>query len=530
MYTQFFKLRQAPFSIAPDPRYLLLTHGHREALGHLMYGVNSGGGIVLLTGEIGAGKTTVCRCFLEQVPANCNVAYIFNPKLTVDEMLKAVCEEFGIETPFSHAGEATIKDYVDAINRYLLAAHAQGRNSVLIIDEAQNLSADVLEQLRLLTNLETNERKLLQIILIGQPELRDMLARPELKQLAQRIIARYHLAELSEQETAGYIAHRLSIAGMTSEQPFAQQLARRIHRITQGVPRRINLLCDRAMLGAYAEGTREVSRKIIDKAATEIFGIGAAPRKWQWPYVLLGGLMVGALVGAGVAWTMKTYRHPHETGALSASAASASASVTEPDNIERAALHDQQDAWKQLANAWGETVANGDFCAAAVARDLRCVHGEKGLQEIAALDRPAILIVDNETGQPTYLVLTGLTPDTATLQTAGATYQMDANELQKRFSGKFISLTREPHAYHAQLKSGDHGAEVDWLAGQLARINGEPEPQANATYDEHLARAVRTFQKAHDLTPDGRVGPLTLDALNQAIQLHDPRLGSKPAE
>ncbi|HJW12899.1 MAG TPA: AAA family ATPase, partial [Albitalea sp.] len=177
MYARFFGLKQEPFSIAPDPRYLYMSERHREALAHLLYGVGGGGGFVLLTGEIGAGKTTVCRCFLEQIPRRCNVAYIFNPKLTVNELLKTVCDEFGIPVEHQGPGVATVKDYIDPLNEFLLKTHAVGQNNLLIIDEAQNLSPDVLEQLRLLTNLETNERKLLQIILIGQPELRTMLAR-----------------------------------------------------------------------------------------------------------------------------------------------------------------------------------------------------------------------------------------------------------------------------------------------------------------------------------------------------------------
>src|SRR5258706_7209767 len=252
MYVSFFGLKQEPFSIAPDPRYLFMSERHREALAHLLYGVNGGGGFVLLSGEIGAGKTTVCRCFLEQIPKRCNVAYIFNPQLTVTELLKSVCAEFRI--PYQHPGPGvpTVKDYLDVLNEYLLRTHAVGQNNVLIIDEAQNLSADVLEQLRLLTNLETNERKLLQIILIGQPELRTMLARPELEQLAQRVIARFHLEALSESETAQYIRHRLSVAGLKRALPFDHEAMRRIHKLSRGVPRRINLLCDRALLGAYS--------------------------------------------------------------------------------------------------------------------------------------------------------------------------------------------------------------------------------------------------------------------------------------
>ncbi|MCK6430247.1 MAG: AAA family ATPase, partial [Burkholderiaceae bacterium] len=254
MYARYFGLKQPPFSIAPDPRYLFMSERHREALAHLLYGVRGGGGFVLLTGEVGTGKTTVCRCFLEQIPKRCNVAYIFNPKLTVEELLRTVCTEFRI--PYEHVGPGapTVKDYVDALNEFLLRTHAVGQNNVLIIDEAQNLSADVLEQLRLLTNLETNERKLLQIVLIGQPELRALLARPELRQLAQRVIARYHLGALSDAETTQYVRHRLAVAGLTQALPFDAAALRRLVHYSRGVPRRINLLADRALLGAYAKG------------------------------------------------------------------------------------------------------------------------------------------------------------------------------------------------------------------------------------------------------------------------------------
>lgn len=307
MYTQFFNLKQSPFSIAPDPRYLYMSERHREALAHLLYGVGSGGGFVLLTGEIGAGKTTVCRCFMEQIPDNCKLAYIFNPKLSVEELLLSICDEFGIApAPAVAGGAASVKSYVDAINGYLLESHARSQNNVLIIDEAQNLSAEVLEQLRLLTNLETSERKLLQIILIGQPELRAMLARPELEQLAQRVIARYHLGSLTPAETGAYIAHRLAVAGATAMAPFPPRLIAQVHQLTKGVPRRINLLCDRALLGAYVENSPVVTRTILRRAAAEVFvGQGALTPalKRQWPYALLG-LLAGVAITGALGWRL----------------------------------------------------------------------------------------------------------------------------------------------------------------------------------------------------------------------------------
>jgi len=348
MYAEYFGLKQAPFSIAPDPHYLFMSERHREALAHLLYGLGGGGGFVLLTGEIGAGKTTVCRCFLEQIPKRCNVAYIFNPKLTVVELMRSVCDEFLVPYPNRRPGTATVTDYLDPLNAFLLRTHGVGQNNVLIIDEAQNLSPDVLEQLRLMTNLETHERKLLQIILIGQPELRDMVAQPGLQQLAQRVIARFHLEALSEDETAQYIRHRLAVAGMTGPIPFPADSLKRIHRLCRGVPRRINLLCDRALLGAYAGGKVVVDRHIIDKAAREVFDesevnalMGAAAKRSPWLMTLVLGMALGAVAWAGGNWLVGRSRAnaaPVEAAAgasasavasAAASAASASASAAE---------------------------------------------------------------------------------------------------------------------------------------------------------------------------------------------------------
>ncbi len=300
MYARYFGLNQPPFSIAPDPRYLFMSERHREALAHLLYGVRAGGGFVVLTGEIGAGKTTVCRSFLEQIPERCEVAYIFNPKLTVEELLASICGEFRIPLRHEGPGVATVKEYVDALNAHLLRTHALARDSVLIIDEAQSLSPDVLEQLRLLTNLETNERKLLQIVLIGQPELRAMLARPGMEQLGQRVIARYHLDALGEAETAQYVRHRLAVAGLTQPLPFDEKALRSIYRYSRGVPRRINLLCDRALLGAYAKGSTRVDRRTVEAAAKEVLDppiVAAARRSSYERAALLGmGVVAGAVL------------------------------------------------------------------------------------------------------------------------------------------------------------------------------------------------------------------------------------------
>jgi len=311
MYTDFFGLKEAPFSIAPDPRYLYMSERHREALAHLLYGIGSNGGFVLLTGEVGTGKTTVCRCLLEQVPESTEVAFIFNPKLSEVELLASICDELGIAYPWENR---SIKIFVDRINEHLLAAHARGCNTVLIIDEAQNLSTEVLEQLRLLTNLETDKRKLLQIILLGQPELHDQLARPELRQLAQRITARYYLGPLEQHEVTNYIKHRLSVAG-SHDILFDRSSLTQLFRLSRGVPRLINVLCDRAMLGAYALDQKKVDGRILTKAAREVFGekAYAKPRSGGMLAWLVTGLFLAAAV---LFWTY--YYNPQEFARLPA--------------------------------------------------------------------------------------------------------------------------------------------------------------------------------------------------------------------
>ncbi|MCF7985287.1 MAG: AAA family ATPase, partial [Thiohalocapsa sp.] len=254
MYPRYFGLKEASFSITPDPHYLFLSEQHREALAHLLYGAGDGGGFVLLTGEVGTGKTTVCRAFLEQLPSDVDVALVLNPAMTATELLHAICDEFRLDVP---AAEQSVKALVDRLNGYLLDVHARGRRPVLIIDEAQNLRPKVMEQIRLLTNLETTKHKLLQIFLIGQPELRQMLASPDLRQLNQRITARFHLRPLGVRETAAYVDHRIAVAGV--DRPlFTAAALREVHRRSGGVPRLINLLCDRALLGAAVSRQMQV--------------------------------------------------------------------------------------------------------------------------------------------------------------------------------------------------------------------------------------------------------------------------------
>jgi len=542
MYNHYFQLSHSPFSIAPDPRYLFMSERHREALAHLLYGIGSGGGFVLLTGEIGAGKTTVCRCFIEQVPANCRLAYIFNPRLTAQELLQTVCDELHIEVAPAAAG-AGVKGYVDAINRYLLASHAQGLNNVLVIDEAQNLSSDVLEQLRLLTNLETSERKLLQIILIGQPELRTMLARPELEQLAQRVIARYHLGPLGEAETGAYIAHRLAVAGAVGV-PFPPALTPLVHRLAHGVPRRINLLCDRALLGAYVENSPQVTRAILRRAATEVFADDPAARRAprRWP-LLAGGALACVALGAA-AWQMLP-QHAARPAVASvaavkpapvASVASSAPNTPKPVAAAAAApgaplptLENETAALGALAALWGPSFANlagadpKSMCEAALHANLRCHAGRGGLYELRLLDRPAVVTLHDgpRTG---YAVLVGLDERSVTLAQGDRRERVDIAAFVARFGGEFTTFWRMPAAFRDVVAQGDRGPDVDWIAQRLAGLHSATAPALDAPLDARTKEWLRAFQAAQDLKADGVAGPRTYMRLNQLSNVAEPRL------
>ncbi|RFP09793.1 peptidoglycan-binding protein [Duganella sp. BJB488] len=560
MYTHFFNLKQSPFSIAPDPRYLFMSERHREALAHLLYGVGSGGGFVLLTGEIGAGKTTVCRCFMEQIPDNCKLAYIFNPKLSVEELLLSICDEFGIA--LAPQGRISVKGYVDAINAYLLDSHAQGRNNVLIIDEAQNLSAEVLEQLRLLTNLETSERKLLQIILIGQPELRAMVARPELEQLAQRVIARYHLGSLSEAETGAYIEHRLAVAGAAAIAPFPRRLMGLVHSLAKGVPRRINLLCDRALLGAYVENQPQVTRNILRKAAAEVFarpdgvagGEGGRTGAARWPWVAAG--VLGGVILSVAGWQLAARdAKPALPGAQAASAPvaapRATLAVAAPGAVSRAAPAGSATvpaakvalagsasalggegaqggsaaALRQLAAIWGLALPDGEPCPTAARLNLRCLQVKGGMAELRLLDRPAMLTLHDDPTAPNYVLLTAIDDGGATIVAPGGKPQrIGLDALTARFDGEFTTFWRAPRSWRDEVSGGDHGPDVDWLARRLAQIYGLKKPLDDQPLSAGLRARLVDFQTEQHLKADGVAGPKTFIRLYQLGGVQEPRL------
>ena len=542
MYQHYFGLAEAPFSIAPDPRYLYLSQRHQEALAHLLYGVNADGGFVLLTGEVGAGKTTVCRCLLEQIPASCDVAYIFNPKLTVGELLSTICIEFGIAVP---PGNASVKVFVDCINAYLIDAHARGRHTVLIIDEAQNLSAVVLEQMRLLTNLETNERKLLQIILIGQPELALMLERPELRQLSQRIIARYHLGPLTKPEVAAYVRHRLEIAG-AQRQLFPASLMGRLYRMSGGVPRVINVLCDRALLGTYVQEKARVDRATLEQAAREVFP--EAPRR----SLVLPLLTILIVVLAG-ALAMSLYRLEQRdraaaTGGVTAATTAAPIATSPakeapardvpakkaepaaplPDTLQWPAAEprarSEQLAYAALFRAWGADYKWADACRQAQGLGLRCRSARAGLDELRQLNRPAVLAMRDDQG-PFHVALIALDDRSATFVIGAETTTVALGALATQWAGQYTLLWRLPPDARGSIRLGERGPAVQWLINQLAQARGQVADTSKAPlFDDALERQVKQYQLTQGLIPDGKAGPQTVVRLAGVGDKSAPKL------
>lgn len=526
MYQQYFGLREPPFSIAVNPRYLFMSPRHRDALAHLLYGVGSGGGFILLTGEVGTGKTTINRCLLEQLPESTDLAIVLNPALSAVELLATVCDELGIDYP---TGTDSLKTLTDALHRFLLDNHAAGRKTVLLIDEAQHLGFDVLEQIRLLTNLETNDEKLLQIILIGQPELTEKLARPELRQLNQRITARYTLEPLNVDETAAYIRHRLEVAGLPGgTELFPAPVVKDIHRRTRGIPRLINLLCDRTLLGAYGRKLSRVDRSLVRTASSEVLGehvsSGRVRRGW-WSGAVLVLLVAGALGLAYQAGFLHIGKKPllgpksagvdagdgveavAATGAASATPAVAASATPDwllpPDRAERM-------LWRLVS----DDPFPSALCAAPASLRLRCTRAEAAVWDaVAAAGRPVLLdMVTPARFAATALVL-GMADGVATVVSDAGLTPVPLAELAQHWNGGYRYLWQPPAAWTGPLQLGDQGPMVSEVARMFAQLDGQAIPLATDRFSETLAARVRLFQDREGLTADGIVGEQTLQRL-----------------
>lgn len=530
MYCEHFGLRLAPFSIAPDPRFLYMSLRHREALAHLRYGLQAGGGFVLLTGDIGSGKTTLCRSLLAHTLPQVQLAYVLNPRLDTIELLQTVCEEFRQPLP---TDSRSLKALVSTLNAFLLQAHADGQRCVLIIDEAQNLSVEVLEQLRLLTNLETNEHKLLQIILIGQPELRNMLDGPELEQLAQRVIARYHLEALDPADTRLYVQHRLTVAGLTGPLPFTEQALHRLHRHTDGIPRRINLLCDRAMLGAFGRRQPQVDTALVDLAAREVLG-----RATQAPRFALSRKQGSALVLVTVflvaAWWQVNPQSIHETVVspepaaatdttwLLAGAATtpSSDSVSQHSEPALAELPDDLDnALRALGTRWGLQLPAKDVCEAALTQGVQCFRTERlTLDGLRQLDRPGLLYL-REKGVARWIQADAIEGGLLTMRTGDQRWTLPLDALPQRWRGEYTTFWRLPPGQTTRVYvAAPRDPAGRWLSKQLDEL--QPASSPNNDWNARL----RAFQQRYGLHGDGKAIPSTFLLVNRLSNVDEPRL------
>jgi general secretion pathway protein A len=563
LYLQFFDLNEAPFSITPDPAFVYLSAAHRDALAHLLYGVGQGGagGFVQLTGEVGTGKTTLCRCLMEQVPEDTQLALILNPLVTPKELLATICEELSLETSgIKHSS----KSMVDLLNQYLLEQHGLGRRVVVVIDEAQILSPEALEQVRLLTNLETNKDKLLQMVLLGQPELRQLLQRQNLRQLSQRITARYHLAPLGRDETFAYVRHRLKVAG-ASRNLFSQAALRTLYQRSAGVPRLINIIADRALVGAYANESPTVRARLVHDAANEVQPSETrVVRGIPWPWLVATGaaalmiavtlLMTGVApfergrpspgVEVGLDSAETTLKPPDnslptldsiaDTPWAEPETANAVGGVSGPVNgqyvphvlptsLDESWLHRQHDAaWQSLADLWqdGGRVEEMRFaCEGGVATSYACLREHGSWARVRQLGLPVLLVLQGEESR--YLLLRGMTRLGLLVGTEPIPLEVSRVAVDNRWLGEFVIPWPQAPDWPGQIQRGESGVAVEIITEMAAFA--DPAWLGGNVFDEKFESWVMTFQLRNGLKADGIVGPNTLLYL-MAPTISEPRL------
>lgn len=542
-----FDLHEKAFSIAPDPRFLFMSRQHQEAWAHLRFGLQGEGGIVLLTGEVGTGKTTICRHLLAELTiedeTSIDLAYILNPRLTAPELLLTICEELGVNVDAT----ASIKHLIDRLNHHLLARHALGHNTVVMIDEAQNLAIEVLEQLRLLTNLETSERKLLQVLLVGQPELKQQLQRRELRQLAQRITARFHLQAMSLQETGACIRHRLHVAGRNSPlfTPLAIWL---IHRHSGGIPRLINLICERALLGAYTKEKARVGLRTVNQAASEVLDIPQRSRTIPWLITsLLALVVVWAFIPMQLlnpsGWpVMLTQSQPTlleqknsiaiqpvmvETLPIKEAKIEVVVPPEPASQMQLMVEASPEHALQTLISLWpeGQQLDTKHNCnKLAQTSGLQCFRQRATLALLRDFNRPAIVRLVGET-EDIYVVLRGLDATKAKLQLGNQQWELSLEEFSQRWYSDVTLLWQATTDYAGPLHRGDQGAMIPRLIRQLNLVYGVAIVGAESSSVDSLLQArIRQFQRDQGLKSDGIAGALTLIRLNDAAAEAGPRL------
>jgi len=581
LYLQHFGLTEAPFSITPDPAFVYLSAAHRDALAHLLYGVGQGGsgGFVQLTGEVGTGKTTLCRCLLEQVPPDTRVALVLNPLMTPRELLATICEELGIDT----AGiSESNKGLVDALNAYLLDQHARGRRVVVVIDEAQNLSPEALEQVRLLTNLETAKDKLMQMVLLGQPELRQLLQRQNLRQLEQRITARYHLAPLDREETRAYVLHRMKVAG-APRNPFRRSALRALYQRSGGIPRLINIIADRALAAAYAGEKEWVTERMVNAAAQEVRPSEKQVRSTQWPglavavaaLVLVLALVVWGPWPAGQPGSKPTSepaaagptvahqgagetgpppaRGPAEAAAEIQAAVAAPIPPPTPTPAEATPVFgavvaadsgaasgplqrlpadwlEQQHrrAWVHMAELWGDAdsaAAIQAACDGALRRGFGCIRDQGNWARIRQLGLPVILVLRD--AQARLVLLAGIGADELLVGWGADRLAVDRNAVEEQWLGEFYVAWPQAPDWPSEIRRGEAGPAVD-IVMEMAAL-AQPAWSGTGVFDEHFEAWLMAFQRRNGLAADGIVGPNTLIHL-MAPTITEPRLVTETRE
>ncbi len=578
MYKAFYGLSDNPFSIAPNPHYLFLSDRHREALAHLTYGLGETGGFVLLTGEVGTGKTTVSRCLLGKLPDHTDTAFILNPSLTELELLATLCDELKI----SYGDNPSLKQLTDHLSRFLLANHEKGRNTVLIIDEAQHLRAEVLEQLRLLTNLETDTKKLLQVILIGQPELQLLLKRQELRQLAQRITARYHLLPLNEDEITLYVQHRLQVAGRF-EPLFTRKAIKILHKYSGGIPRLINLLCERALMAGYAQSKVPIDHHMVRQAAAEVLGEEEPkPHKALWPSAVAAALVLAfgvsywlftdnaavanvsaqsaaqnsapnslqkpehtieqpnaAQVPTQAEPSAASVSHSEKTAASNFAAQVEPASLThstKPDLSQRILLEAINQsrsidiAFAGLFNVWGKVPFKGlTACQSAFEQGLSCYQQQGNWMSLARLNYPAVVYLVDDNQQDFYGAVLAIDQDQLLMQLGEQQLWVDKVWFNQHFSGTFEILWQAPNLPMMEIGQKSSPGQVQWLENALAQVSNRPARRLSQ-FDMKLENDLKTFQSQHGLRADGIAGNQTLVRLNLYLSDQGPRLTDKGAQ
>ncbi|MBB1474188.1 ExeA family protein [Shewanella sp. SG41-3] len=552
MYKAFYGLNDNPFSIAPNPHYMFLSDRHREALAHLTYGLGETGGFVLLTGEVGTGKTTVSRCLLQQIPENTDTAFILNPSLTELELLATLCDELEIK----YGENPTLKQLTDLISTYLLTNHKNARNTVLIIDEAQHLRSEVLEQLRLLTNLETNTKKLLQVILIGQPELQQLLKRQDLRQLAQRITARYHLLPLNKDEIGLYVLHRLQVAGR-HEPLFTRKAIAALHKHSGGIPRLTNLLCERALMAGYGQAKVPIDHKMVNQAAVEVLGDIDAPSDKRWPFVAATALVLAfglsfylfnrsanddslnSNTALASNQTQQSVNPPALATIPSATNQSITASTSQLQTSPPVVNAQQQilrqamlqsssidNAFAGLFGLWNKQPIIGlSACQAAQQQDLACYQQQGNWYSIMRLNYPAVVYLQDAQANVFYGVIVERQVEQILLQLGEQQFWVNKDWFDRHFSGTFEILWQPDGVLPREIGQSSSLAQVQWLENSLASVN-KRRARLLTQFDGELEQQLMQFQRQHGLKPDGIAGNQTLVQLNLYLSQQGPRLSA----